>query len=76
MGSIGKEREEEDWKKIFEDVGFSDYKFTPALGYRYVIEVYPQGFTLVQMKTIGILSSREERRKEKVVVFAWMGNIE
>lgn len=39
--SMGKEREEREWKKIFQDAGFSDYKITPALGLRSVIELYP-----------------------------------
>ena len=34
-------RDEREWKKIFIDSGFTDYKITPALGLRSVIEVYP-----------------------------------
>jgi len=34
-------REEHEWKKIFVDAGFSDYKITPVMGPISVIEVYP-----------------------------------
>ncbi|XP_062181732.1 acetylserotonin O-methyltransferase 3-like [Phragmites australis] len=34
-------REEHEWKKIFSDAGFSDYKITPVMGPISVIEVYP-----------------------------------
>ncbi|KAK1425403.1 hypothetical protein QVD17_20755 [Tagetes erecta] len=37
----GKERSEEEWVKLFVDAGFSDYKITPVLGLRSLIEVYP-----------------------------------
>nr|TKW26353.1 hypothetical protein SEVIR_3G183000v2 [Setaria viridis] len=37
----GKERSEQEWKKIFFEAGFSDYKITPVLGVRSIIEVYP-----------------------------------
>ncbi|KAA8526330.1 hypothetical protein F0562_008467 [Nyssa sinensis] len=37
----GRERTEEEWKKLFLDAGFSDYKITPILGLRSLIEVYP-----------------------------------
>ena len=38
----GKERTEEEWKKIFLNAGFgSDYKVLPVLGPRSVIEIYP-----------------------------------
>uniref|UniRef100_A0A0E0QVR2 acetylserotonin O-methyltransferase n=1 Tax=Oryza rufipogon TaxID=4529 RepID=A0A0E0QVR2_ORYRU len=37
----GIEREEHEWKKIFLEAGFSDYKITPVLGARSIIEVYP-----------------------------------
>lgn len=37
----GKEREEHELKKIFQDAGFSHYKITPALGLRSVIELFP-----------------------------------
>ncbi|CAL4909122.1 unnamed protein product [Urochloa decumbens] len=37
----GKERNEKEWKKIFFKAGFSDYKITPVLGVRSIIEVYP-----------------------------------
>uniref|UniRef100_A0A0D3GFA7 O-methyltransferase domain-containing protein n=1 Tax=Oryza barthii TaxID=65489 RepID=A0A0D3GFA7_9ORYZ len=41
MGIGGGEREEHEWKKIFFEVGFSDYKIKPILGFISVIEVYP-----------------------------------
>ncbi|KAI3796363.1 hypothetical protein L1987_39033 [Smallanthus sonchifolius] len=37
----GRERSEEDWAKLFVDAGFSDYKITPILKLRSLIEVYP-----------------------------------
>ncbi|PRQ49990.1 putative catechol O-methyltransferase [Rosa chinensis] len=37
----GKERNEKEWAKLFTDAGFSDYKITPILGLRSLIEVYP-----------------------------------
>jgi len=37
----GMERDEQEWKKIFLEAGFSDYKITPFLGVRSIIEVYP-----------------------------------
>ncbi|KAI3796364.1 hypothetical protein L1987_39034 [Smallanthus sonchifolius] len=37
----GRERSEEDWAKLFVDAGLSDYKITPILGLRSLIEVYP-----------------------------------
>lgn len=37
----GAERDEKQWRKIFLEAGFSDYKITPILGFRSVIEVYP-----------------------------------
>jgi hypothetical protein len=37
----GEERDELEWKKIFLEAGFSDYKITPVLGFRSLIEVYP-----------------------------------
>ncbi|ONK69953.1 uncharacterized protein A4U43_C05F28680 [Asparagus officinalis] len=37
----GAERGEQEWEKIFIDSGFKDYKITPTLGLRSVIEVYP-----------------------------------
>ncbi|KAM3319526.1 hypothetical protein P3S67_006726 [Capsicum chacoense] len=37
----GKERSEQEWTKLFFDAGFSDYKISPILGLRSVIEVYP-----------------------------------
>ena len=37
----GRERNEKEWAKLFQDAGFSDYKITPILGLRSLIEVYP-----------------------------------
>uniref|UniRef100_A0ACD5U1Q6 Uncharacterized protein n=1 Tax=Avena sativa TaxID=4498 RepID=A0ACD5U1Q6_AVESA len=37
----GIERDEQEWSKIFVEAGFSDYKITPVLGFRSIIEVYP-----------------------------------
>ncbi|PUZ45025.1 hypothetical protein GQ55_8G186500 [Panicum hallii var. hallii] len=37
----GIERDENQWKKIFFEAGFCDYKITPVLGVRSLIEVYP-----------------------------------
>ncbi|CAK9142729.1 unnamed protein product [Ilex paraguariensis] len=37
----GRERNEKEWAKLFFDAGFSDYKITPILGLRSVIEIYP-----------------------------------
>ncbi|CAL4957073.1 unnamed protein product [Urochloa decumbens] len=41
MSINGTERDEQEWKKIIFDAGFSDYKITPVLGVRSIIEVYP-----------------------------------
>jgi hypothetical protein len=37
----GIEREEHEWRKIFLEAGFTDYKITPTNGVRSIIEVYP-----------------------------------
>ncbi|KAI3818406.1 hypothetical protein L1987_12212 [Smallanthus sonchifolius] len=37
----GRERSEKEWSELFLDAGFSDYKITPILGLRSLIEVYP-----------------------------------
>jgi hypothetical protein len=37
----GREREEFEWKKIFMEAGFSDFKIMSVLGVRSVIELYP-----------------------------------
>ncbi|EOX99549.1 Flavonoid o-methyltransferase related [Theobroma cacao] len=37
----GKERNEEEWATLFLAAGFSDYKITPIMGLRSLIEVYP-----------------------------------
>ena len=38
--TTGKQRTEEEWKKIFTDAGFKGYNILPILGFRSVIEVY------------------------------------
>jgi hypothetical protein len=38
----GVERGENDWKKIFQEAGFSGYKIVSGLGIRSAIEVYPR----------------------------------
>ncbi|CAH1423819.1 unnamed protein product [Lactuca virosa] len=37
----GKERSEKEWAKLLLDADFRDYKITPILGLRSLIEVYP-----------------------------------
>ncbi|KAF8698688.1 hypothetical protein HU200_034938 [Digitaria exilis] len=37
----GVERDEQEWKNIFFDAGFKDYKIIPVLGVRSIIELYP-----------------------------------
>ena len=37
----GIERDEQEWKSIFFEAGFSDYKISPVLGVRSIIELYP-----------------------------------
>uniref|UniRef100_A0A0A9AK34 O-methyltransferase domain-containing protein n=1 Tax=Arundo donax TaxID=35708 RepID=A0A0A9AK34_ARUDO len=37
----GVERDEQEWKNIIFEAGFSDYKIIPVLGVRSIIEVYP-----------------------------------
>lgn len=37
----GREREEQEWEKLFKEAGFSRYKITPIFGMRSLIEVYP-----------------------------------
>ncbi|XP_027348778.1 probable O-methyltransferase 3 [Abrus precatorius] len=37
----GKERNEKEWAKLIYSAGFSDYKITPVLGVRSLIEVFP-----------------------------------
>ncbi|CAK8540728.1 unnamed protein product [Lathyrus sativus] len=37
----GKERNEEEWKKLFVEAGFKDYKISPLTGLLSLIEVYP-----------------------------------
>ncbi|KAF0903216.1 hypothetical protein E2562_025784 [Oryza meyeriana var. granulata] len=41
MSISGIEREEHEWRKIFLEAGFSDYRITPILGYQSIIEVFP-----------------------------------
>jgi hypothetical protein len=37
----GQERNEKEWAKLFSDAGFSNFKITPILGLRSIIEVFP-----------------------------------
>jgi hypothetical protein len=37
----GVEREEHEWRCIFLEAGFLDFKIAPTLGFRSVIELYP-----------------------------------
>ena len=37
----GTERGEQEWRKMLTGAGFKQYKITPALGLRSIIEVYP-----------------------------------
>ncbi|KAK7340646.1 hypothetical protein VNO77_21355 [Canavalia gladiata] len=37
----GKERNEEEWKKLFLEAGFKDYKISPLTEYLSLIEIYP-----------------------------------
>uniref|UniRef100_A0ACD5XFV5 Uncharacterized protein n=1 Tax=Avena sativa TaxID=4498 RepID=A0ACD5XFV5_AVESA len=37
----GIERDELEWKMMFSEAGFTDYKIIPVLGFRSIIEVYP-----------------------------------
>uniref|UniRef100_A0A0E0L9V0 O-methyltransferase domain-containing protein n=1 Tax=Oryza punctata TaxID=4537 RepID=A0A0E0L9V0_ORYPU len=41
MSVDGTEREEHEWRKIFLEAGFSDYRIMPILGYQSIIEVFP-----------------------------------
>ncbi|KAL6890256.1 hypothetical protein ACP4OV_009019 [Aristida adscensionis] len=41
MALNGVERDEIEWKKIFLEAGFKDYRILPLLGVRSIIEVYP-----------------------------------
>ncbi|TVU26312.1 hypothetical protein EJB05_28851, partial [Eragrostis curvula] len=41
MRQGGIEREEHEWKRIFLEAGFSDYKITPILGLQSIVEVAP-----------------------------------
>lgn len=41
MMFTGRERNEMEWANLFFSAGFKDYKVTPALGVRCIIEVYP-----------------------------------
>ncbi|XP_048127040.1 trans-resveratrol di-O-methyltransferase-like [Rhodamnia argentea] len=37
----GQERNEEEWAKLFQKAGFTEYRITPLVGFRSLIEVYP-----------------------------------
>ena len=39
--ATGKERDEKEWAMLFQEAGFTDYKITPILVLRSLIEVYP-----------------------------------
>ncbi|AES98926.1 flavonoid O-methyltransferase-like protein [Medicago truncatula] len=39
--ATGKERTKKEWVKLISSAGFNDYKITPVLGLRSVIEIYP-----------------------------------
>ncbi|KAJ6696751.1 hypothetical protein OIU85_003133 [Salix viminalis] len=39
--ATGKERNKNEWSKLFSDAGFSNFKINPVLGLRSLIEVYP-----------------------------------
>ncbi|CAL5012512.1 unnamed protein product [Urochloa decumbens] len=41
FSTSGAQREEHEWKKIFVEAGFSDYKITPIFGFQSIIEEYP-----------------------------------
>ncbi|WVZ62461.1 hypothetical protein U9M48_012210, partial [Paspalum notatum var. saurae] len=41
MMTMGKEREEHEWRKIFMDAGFGHYKTRPVMGFLSIIELYP-----------------------------------
>ncbi|KAL5095802.1 hypothetical protein RYX36_000129 [Vicia faba] len=42
MASVnGKERNEKEWKKLFVEAGFQDYKISPLTGFLSLIEIYP-----------------------------------
>jgi uncharacterized protein (UPF0335 family) len=42
MAVNGVERDEQEWKKIFTEAGFKDYKILPVIGdVSVIIEVYP-----------------------------------
>ena len=38
--TTGKQRTEEEWKKLFTEAGFKGYNIVPALGLRSIIEIY------------------------------------
>lgn len=39
--TTGEERDMEKWQSIFQDVGITQYKISPVLGYRSLIKLYP-----------------------------------
>lgn len=41
VNTSGKERTQKEWEELFKAAGYSDYKITPILGLRSLIEVYP-----------------------------------
>ncbi|KAK1395504.1 Orcinol O-methyltransferase [Heracleum sosnowskyi] len=41
VNTRGKERTQKEWEELFKAAGYSDYKITPILGLRSLIEVFP-----------------------------------
>jgi hypothetical protein len=39
--TTGEERDRDKWQRIFQDAGFTQYKISPVLGFRSLIELYP-----------------------------------
>ena len=67
----GIEREEHEWMKIFLEAGFSDYKITPVLGARSIIEGYPWCFWRCRCASLrGTYSSSVALRHARVHVEA------
>lgn len=41
VNTSGKERTQKDWEELFKAAGYRDYKITPILGLRSLIQVFP-----------------------------------